>query len=313
MHHQSRREFLTHSAAAGALLLGGQKLFAEAPATAKPADMTIARWTGKARPTAAEMKQIAVKLTEKAIEGIGGLGRFVSRGSVVWVKPNMAWDRSPEQAANTNPDVVATVVRLCLAAGAKVVKVGDNPCDIAAKAYDNSGIPQAVRDLGAKVVFLDRSRFKETAVGGERLKTLLVYPEVLDCDLVINIPVVKHHVIAGATLCMKNYMGVIERRDSFHQAMPVCLADLTRFMKPQICILDAMRVLKAHGPKGGNLSDVEVKTTVAAGVDIVALDALGAELMGKKPSAYATIVKGQQAGLGKMDYRSLDLRELAVS
>ena len=151
MHEQSRRQFLTHSAAAaGMLALGGQRLLAEQAAAAKPADMTIARWAGKAKPTAAEMKQIAVRLTEKAIEGLGGLGRFVSRNAVVWVKPNIGWDRLPEQAANTNPDVVATLVRLCFQAGAKVVKVGDNPCNIAAKTYERSGIAPAVREAGGQ-------------------------------------------------------------------------------------------------------------------------------------------------------------------
>ena len=86
---------------------------------------------------------------------------------------------------------------------------------------------------------------------------LPVYPEIMECDLVINVPVVKHHILAGATMCMKNYMGVIEKRNSLHQAFPVCVADLTRFMKPRICVLDAMRILKAHGPVGGNSATLQ--------------------------------------------------------
>jgi uncharacterized protein (DUF362 family) len=279
----------------------------------KPADMAVARWTGNSELAAGELQKVATQLTEKALAGLGGLGRFVGRGDVVWVKPNIGWDRTPELAANCNPDVVATVVRLCFEAGAKVVKVGDNPCDMAAKTYVTSGIPAAVRPLGAQVVFLDRSRFREAAIGGERVKTLPIYPEIIDCDLVINIAVAKHHGLANATLCMKNYMGVMEKRNTFHQAMPVCVADLNRFMKPRIAILDAVRILKAHGPKGGNLADVLLKTTVAAGVDLVALDALGAEILGRKPTDIPTIVKGQEVGLGKIDYRSLALKEIAVS
>jgi uncharacterized protein (DUF362 family) len=279
----------------------------------KPADMTVARWTGKNELGADELQKVATQLTEKALAGLGGLGRFVGKGDVVWVKPNIGWDRTPELAANCNPDVVAAVVRLCFEAGAKVVKVGDNPCDIAAKSYAASGIAAAVKPLGAEVVFLDRSRFREAAIGGERVKTLPIYPEIIDCDLVINIAVAKHHRLANATLCMKNYMGVMEKRNTFHQAMPVCVADITRFMKPRIAILDAVRVLTANGPKGGNLADVALKTTVAAGVDLVALDALGAEILGKKPTDVPTIVKGQEAGLGKIDYRSLALKEIAVS
>lgn len=165
----------------------------------------------------------------------------------------------------------------------------------------------------AKVVFLDRNRFRETAIQGERVKSLLLYPEIFECDLVINVPIVKHHGLPGATLCMKNYMGVMENRRPFHQALPECLADLTRFMKPRICVMDAVRILTAHGPRGGNPEDVQLKTTVAAGVDIVALDAFGAELLGKRAQDIGTIVKGQEVGLGKMDYRSLALREIAVS
>jgi uncharacterized protein (DUF362 family) len=308
----SRRDFLARSAAAGVLALGSKRLLA-APAASKSAVMTIAKWKGPAKLSAGELQKAAVKLTESAIEGIGGLKQFVTRGSVVWVKPNIGWDRAPELAANTNPDVVATIVRLCFEAGAKTVKVGDNPCDIAAKTYVSSGIAEAVKPLGAEVLFLDRSRFRDTAIQGERVKSIPIFPAIIECDLVINVPIVKHHVLATSTLCMKNYMGVIEKRNTFHQDMPTCLSDITRFMKPQICILDAVRILTAHGPKGGDPADVRQTMTIAAGTDIVALDAWGAEVMGKQPAAIPSIVKADKVGLGKMDYRSLKPREIAVS
>ncbi|HUT93194.1 MAG TPA: DUF362 domain-containing protein [Thermoguttaceae bacterium] len=311
MSEHSRREFLVRSATAGALAFGAKDLLA---AQAAAADMTIAKWTGAEATSNSQIDKVAAQLTEKAIEGLGGMKRFVSRGDVVWVKPNIGWDRTPELAANTNPAVVATLVRLSFEAGAKTVKVGDNPCDLAEKTYDASGIAAAVRPLGAKVVLLDRKRFRETSVKGERMKTLLMYPEILDCDVVINVPVVKHHALASCTACMKNYMGVIDERRPFHQALPECLVDLTRFMKPRtgLHVLDGVRILQGHGPKGGNPADVVLKTTIAAGVDPVALDAFGAELMGRKPSEIGSVVKGNEAGLGTMDYRSL-AREIAVS
>jgi uncharacterized protein (DUF362 family) len=309
----SRRDFLVHSAAtAGLLAVGGNGLLA---ADGTPAKMTIARWAGQGKPADDQMKSLAVRLTEKAIEGLGGMKRFVSRGDVVWVKPNIGWDRTPEQAANTNPDVLATLIRLCLDAGAKTVKVGDNPCHPANKTYSASGIGPAAKALGAEVVYLDKTRFKETAIKGERVKTIPIYPGIMECDVVINVPIVKHHALAGMTACMKNYMGVIESRATFHQDIPTCLADITRFMQPRakLCVVDAMRILKAHGPMGGKLEDVEVKATVAAGVDIVALDALSAELMGKTAKDYRSVVKGHEAKLGTMDYRSLAPREFRVS
>jgi uncharacterized protein (DUF362 family) len=318
MSMHTRRDFLVHSAAAaGAMALAADRLLAQTPLGSAAADkipeMTIARWSGPAETEAAAIDKIAAKLVEKAIEALGGMGRFVKRGDVVWVKPNIGWDRTPEQAANTNPEIVAALVRMCFAAGAKKIKVGDNSCDLPAKCYPASRIPEAAKREGAEVYLLDRNRVREVAIGGERVKRLPLFPEFLEADLLINVPIVKDHVLAGATLCMKNYMGVMEKRNTFHQAIPDCLVDLTRFMKPRLCVLDGVRVLKAHGPKGGNLADVEIKNTVAAGIDIVALDALGAELLGRKPAGISSIVKGQAAGLGKMDYRMLALKELAVS
>ena len=311
MSKHSRREFMVRSAAAGTLAYGAGDLLA---APAGPAKMTIAKWTGAEASGNAQIDKIAAQLTEQAIEGMGGMKRFVSRGSVVWVKPNIGWDRTPELAANTNPAVVATIVRMCFDAGAKTVKVGDNPCDLPEKTYVASGIARAAESVGAKVVRVDRSRFRDTAIKGDRVKKQPMYPEILDCDVVINCPIAKHHGLAGCTLTMKNFMGVIENRRSFHQALPECLVDLTRFMQPQttLHVLDGVRILKAHGPKGGNPDDVVVKTTVAAGVDPVALDAFGAELLGRKPSDVGSVVKGSEAGLGTMDYRSL-AREIAVS
>ncbi len=313
MHKQSRREFIARSAAGLAAVSLSPVWVPCARAAEAQADMTIAKWSGPKPASPQELQQAAVKLTEQAIAGVGGLKRFLGQGAVVWVKPNIAWDRTPEQAANTNPDVVATLVRMCFEAGAKRVKVGDHPCDKAPATYKSSGIADAVRALGAEVVMLDPSRFRETRIGGERVKTIPVYPEILECDLVINVPVAKHHVLARATLCMKNYMGVIDKRNTFHQAMAESLVDLTRFLKPRLCVLDAVRILKAHGPKGGRLEDVEMPLAVAAGTDIVALDAWGAEVLGRTPEEIPSVAAAEKAGLGTAKYRSLKLREAAVS
>ena len=310
----SRREFLAHSAA-GILALDGPGLLA----ADKPLDMTIAQWKGPQPKDTndPQIAQIAAKLVQQAIEGLGGMKRFVKKGDVVWVKPNIAWDRKPELAGNTNPDLVAAIVRMCFDAGAKEVKMGDNPVHPAAKTYESSGIPAAVKPLGAKVVLLEQSGFKDTTIGGERVKSLPLFSELIECDVVINVPIVKHHVLADATLCMKNYMGVMENRRQFHQAFPACLADLTRFMKPRLCVLDAVRILKANGPTGGRPDDVVLKTTVAAGVDIVAMDAWGLDMLERKPTqikmASQILKKAVEVGLGKTDYRSLALKEIAVS
>jgi len=305
----SRRTFLQQTTAAGTAALCSGAFIGNAPAQDKPLDMVIARWTGDKN----AFEELAVKLTKEAIENLGGMKRFVGKGDVVWVKPNIGWDRTPEQSADTNPDVVKTLVQLCLDAGAKTVKVGDNTCNPAEKSYVTSKIADAARSAGGEVVFLDKNRFRDMEINGESLKTHPVYPEIVECDLVINVPVAKHHSLVRITCCMKNYMGVIENRQRFHQNLPVCIADITAFMKPRLCVLDAIRILTANGPTGGNLDDVKHAYTLAAGTDIVALDALGAELLGNKPSDIDSVTTGEKRGLGVMDYKSLALKELEVA
>ncbi|HEO70616.1 MAG TPA: DUF362 domain-containing protein [Candidatus Hydrogenedentes bacterium] len=313
---KSRREFLKRSAACAATASAWTTLGA-AETESKPLDMVIVRANGGQGGPIEDNEAVdkyARSMTQEAIKALGGMGRFVNKGDTVWIKPNIAWDRSPEQAANTNPALVAMLVELCLAAGAKKVKVGDNTCNEARKTYPRSGIEAAAKAAGAEMVYIDESRFKDYDVGGERVRKWPVYPEIVESDLVINCPIVKDHSLTKLTACMKNYMGVVGgKRGLWHQNMGTCLTDITKFMKPRLCVLDATRILTAHGPTGGSLADVKRLDTVAAGTDIVALDAFAAELRGVAPADIESIVAGQAAGLGTVDYRNLALKEMDVA
>jgi len=323
VHRQTRRRFLKEVAAlGGAMAVGPWSVLAEegskppspSDADSAQADMAIARLESPAT-VDTDLKSAATRLTEHALEALGGMGRFVSKGDVVWVKPNMGWNRAPELAACTNPDVVATLVRLSLEAGAKTVRVGDNPCHEAKQTYRSSGIEEAARAAGAEIVYLDSRRFKEVGLLGKRLKKWELYPDIIESDLVINVPIVKHHSLCKATLCMKNYMGIIGgQRNAWHQALTECLIDITSFMKPRLCVLDAVRILTGHGPQGGKTSDVKLAGIIAAGTDIVALDAFGLELLERDPQDTRMVKAAHEAGLGEIDYRNnLSLKELLVS
>jgi uncharacterized protein (DUF362 family) len=308
----TRRTFIKGAAAAGGMLtfpvIGSRALMAEEG----PVAMSIARWVTEPGPDT-DMQAMAVSLTEKAMETIGGMKRFVNKNDVVWVKPNIGWNRAPELAANTNPDVVGTLVRLCFEAGAKKVKVGDSSCHKAKQTYRRSGIAAAVKAAGGEMVFLDESRCRDYELGGGRLKKWPLFPEIQKADLLINVPVLKHHGLSDASMVMKNYMGIIGgQRNSWHQDLPSCLVDITAYMKPQISVLDAVRVLTANGPQGGNLADVRFGGVVAAATDVVALDALGSEMLGHAPEEISTVRAGAAAGLGTSDYRSLNLRETTL-
>jgi uncharacterized protein (DUF362 family) len=255
----------------------------------------------------------AKRLTRSSIDVLGGMGRFVSRGDTVWVKPNIGWDRRPEQAATTNPFVVAALIEMCYQAGAKKVYVSDNPSNEARNTFPRSGIQQAAEKAGAEVFFLDERKFRKMAINGKALKEWVVYQDVVDCDRFINVPIVKTHNLSKATMGMKNLMGVTGgSRNRFHQDIDNSLVDLAVFLKPQLTVLDAIRVLTANGPTGGNLADVKRRDTLVAGVDQVPVDAVGATLLGYKPEEIGYLVQGHARGLGTIDFKSLSPGRLEV-
>jgi len=245
-------------------------------------------------------------LVEAAIEICGGISRFVSPGDVVWVKPNIGWDRRPEQAADTNPKVVATIVRLCLDAGAKKVRVTDHPCNEARRTFANSGIQEAAAAAGAEVFIMDPARFREVDLKGEAIQAWPVYAEVLDADKIINVAIAKHHSLTGLTLSMKNLMGLVGGdRNRMHQDIATSLADLTGYFRPSLSVIDAVRVLLRHGPVGGNLEDVQRLDTVIAGGDPVAVDSFAATLFGLSGADVAGVKEANARGLGEMSLEAV--------
>jgi uncharacterized protein (DUF362 family) len=247
----------------------------------------------------------------KAVELLGGMRAFVSKNDVVFVKPNISWDRLPEQAATTNPLVVETVVRMALEAGAKRVLVADNTCNDARRCYKRSGIAEAAKRAGADVSFMEERKFKKVNLGGEVLTEWPVYTDVLEADKIINVPIAKHHNLPGVTLSMKNLMGLIGgARNRLHQKMAESVVDLAAFFKPTLHILDAVRILKARGPASGTTKDVEILNTIAAGTDPVMIDAFGITLFGKDPAEFEHVRLGEERGLGTSDFRGAGLREV---
>ncbi len=255
------------------------------------------------------------ELTRKAVELIGGMKRFVSKGDIVVVKPNIGWDRNPEQAANTNPQVVAEVVKLCLEAGAKRVRLFDRTCNTASRCYRNSGIKEAASAAGAEVSYVVDSGFVKTKLPeAEALKTWYLYRPALDADVLINVPVAKHHGLTRLTLGMKNLMGIMGgNRGEVHWDIDQKLADLANYVRPDLTILDAVRILIRNGPQGGNLKDVKKIDTVIAGQKIATVDAYGTTLFGLQPSDLQSLKIGNKSGLGEIDLEKIRIKKISLS
>ena len=241
-------------------------------------------------------------ITRKAIAALGGMKRFVKAGDVVVVKPNMGWDRSTDLAANTHPQVVRAVVEECLAAGAKKVKVFDYTCNDPRRCYVNSGIEGALKGMkNVECKQIEPERFKKVTLNGQFLKEWELYDEALSANVFINVPVAKHHGLSKLTLGLKNIMGIMGgNRGYVHRSLDIALADVNAHVKSHLTIIDATRVLLAHGPQGGNIADVKVLNKVIASTDIVAADAFATTLFGLKPADIPVTVAANKRGLGEM-------------
>ena len=246
-------------------------------------------------------------ITRQAIAALGGMKRFVKNGDVVVVKPNIGWDRNAEQGANTHPLVVRAVVEEALRAGAKKVKVFDRTCNDDRRCYVNSGISDALRGMkNVELKHIENERFKKVAVNGMAIKEWELYDEALSADVLINVPVAKHHGLTKVTLGLKNMMGIMGgNRGSIHKNIAPVMADINTVVKSHLIIIDATRILTDHGPQGGDLKDVKVVNKVIASTDIVAADAFATTLFGLKPAEIPMTVAAHKRGLGEMDLNKI--------
>jgi uncharacterized protein (DUF362 family) len=249
-------------------------------------------------------------LVQRALEDLGGIRRFVGRQDVVVIKPNIAWDRTPEQAANTNPEAVAEVVRQCWQAGAKRVIVTDVSCNEPRRCFQRSGIQAAARAEGAEVVLPDPELYRDVDLKGVVLKSWPVFTPFLEADKIINMPIAKHHGLTGVTLGMKNWYGILGgQRNRLHQQIHQSLADLANFMLPTLTMIDCYRILLRNGPTGGNLEDVALKKTMVAGTDPVALDAYVAKAYWNlDPEHLPYLQMAAARGLGTVDFENLHVK-----
>jgi len=309
--HLTRRDAVTRLAAAGlaAGAVGGGALFFHDRRRAEASAPTIPDWRVPAAPhyppAAVAFGPDPAANVRRAVAALGGMERFVRPGESVLIKPNVGWDRIPEQAANTDPEVVAELVRLCSAAGARRVVVTDISCNDPRRCFARSGISDAASAAGAEVIESHRLTLVPAALTG-LAAGLEVIEELFKADRVINVPVVKHHSLSRVTLGMKNWYGVLGAgRNRLHQSIDRSIAELGAAFRPTLTVIDATRVLLRSGPQGGSLNDVKAVNAVAAGTDPVLCDAWGAAQLGHSPADLPFLELAEQRGLGHADLKAV--------
>jgi len=303
----NRRTFCQKSLAAGAAVYGA----------------TMLGWPGlgRAQDTAALPDLVAIRngepvaLFDQAIAAIGGMGRFVKAGQTVVVKPNIGWTREPETGANTNPLLVKRIVKNCLEAGAKKVYVFDHVIAMESKTYEVSGIEAAAKAGGALVAPAgDRKYYQEITIpGAVRLTSTYVHELILEADVLLNVPVLKHHFASQLTIAMKNLMGVVWDRDSYHgKGLNQCIADFCLYKKPTLNIVDAYAVTMKNGPQRARPEDLTMMKSLLISTDIVAVDAAAAMLWGVEPGKIEHIRLGHEMKLGNMNLQELNIKKLVL-
>lgn len=273
-------------------------------------------------PSEEEEPETIKKMTRQAIDNLGGMGKLVSEGDRVVLKPNMAWKRPPRMAANTNPWVVAALTEMCLDAGAASVKVLDHTIAKDPRSpYDRSGIADAADEAGANVVFVDDSRFIDRKIKNNfTLERWPFYETFINadlCDVLINVPVLKHHGTSRVSIGMKNVLGMVgDDRGKLHRDIHHKIPDLNRVIKTDLTVMDAYRVIRKHGPTGGRPQDVdnsmEGARRIVAGVDRVAVDSYGASMFDLGPEDVGFVKYGAEAGLGKADWKAAGVIEKSI-
>jgi len=254
-------------------------------------------------------------MLDKAMGAIGGMGLYVKKGQTVVVKPNIAWNRGPELGANTDPALVKRVVEHCMNAGAKKVYVLDHTVNKSADCYKKSGIEAAARDGGAVVVPADQEgRYQEVEVpGGKTLKKTAVHEQILEGDVLINVPVIKHHGSAQVTISMKNLMGAIWDRRFYHKAgLHDCIAEFCLFRKPDLNIVDGYRVTLRNGPQRARPEDVVTKKMLIVSADCVAADTAAAKIQGADPAKVGHITRAAELKIGRNDLSALSIERITV-
>lgn len=256
--------------------------------------------------------------TLKAVEGLGGMKKFVPKDAKVALLPN---SQSRHPGTFTKPEVVQAVIEMCKKAGAKEVNC---LTWLKREDWEASGLGAAVEEAGATMRFVEgeETSFKSVPVpGGKAMKEVMIMKEFYNNDVFIDMPITKDHAGNKFTGTQKNLMGLNFRTNNrlFHRKdwqtnpesieyLDQCIVDLNKVVKPTLCVVDATEFITTNGPFGpGKLAKPQ---KIVAGADRVAIDAYCTTLLGMKGTDIYMIKLGSEQGLGQIDLKKVKIKEI---
>jgi uncharacterized protein (DUF362 family) len=305
----NRRKFIKSVAAAAVVTAAASKfsktVFSQnAPAVSSLPDVVGVR------------NGMPVEMFRKGIDALGGMQAFVKPGQTVIIKPNVSFDSGPERGANTNPDLVAEIVRQAKAAGASKVSVFDHTLNEWRASYKNSGTQDAVERAGGAMIPANSDKYYELMKRpqAKRLKESALFKPMLEADVFINVPILKNHGGAKMSCAIKNLMGVVWDRRSWHgNDLNQSIAEVLYYVKPTLNVIDAYRVMRVNGPRGVSVDDVDIKKYMIISKDIVAADSAALGVIGYGLSDVPYVKIAGDLGFGKYDLSTLKVERISVS
>ena len=244
-----------------------------------------------------------------ALKSLGGIETFIKKGDRVLLKVNAAFASPAMLSATTHPAIITEMTQLCFRARAASVVVTDNPINDPASCFTLTGIADAARSAGARVLLPREDLFSPLTVKDAKLirNWPVLYKPFTDITKVIGMAPLKDHHRSGASMIMKNWYGLLGgRRNIFHQDIHSIIMELAMMVKPSLVILDATTSMMTNGPTGGSLSDLKNTNTMIVSTDQVAADAFGASLLGRSLDELPFIGKAEAVGIGTADYQKLN-------
>lgn len=243
----------------------------------------------------------------KMLEPLGGMESYVKKGAKVLVKPNMLSRKDPSRAATTHPSIIAEVVKLCYAAGASHVKVGDSPPEIFGLAEDFwkiTGFKKACEDSGAELIEFEKDeKVPVTFRTGGKEVTAYVVKSLFEADCVINLPKMKTHNLTRITGATKNLFGLIPgfAKGMWHKAIPRAeqfaefIADYARELPITLSIMDAIEAMDSQGPASGR---VVRPGLLYGGAPVTAVDYAFCKIAGLNPAKVHMLDYTAKVGFG---------------
>lgn len=255
------------------------------------------------------------QMFEVGIKALGGMKRFVKRGQSVLVKPNIGWNKTPNEGATTNPELVGRIIKEAYKAGAKTVYVFDHTVNLEKKCYRRSGIEKAVKNNDGKMRSGEKERLyrKVTLDRAKVLNEVLVHKLYLDCDVVINVPILKDHGGGRMTAALKNLMGVVWDRQYWHKTdLQQAIGEFPLARKPELNVIDAYIVMTDNGPRGISTEDLSLEKMQILSTDGVLADTAAARILDLTLEEVPYLNIAAKLKLGTTDLKNSRIKRISL-